>query len=226
MKICVPIREKNQAEVQKRLQEVHQSDADFAEIWLDSIADLDLKSLLSGIRPKVVAVCKKSNDQGQFKGSYKVMAELLEEACRLGAEYIDVPLKMPSEQIKSLQLKVKNFDSEVILSHHDFKKTPSLADLLKLAEKMAKLKPDVIKISTLATSDADAMNIITLAKMLEQQGISHILIGMGERGKLTRILTPTLGGEMMFAVLDKNQSTAPGQMTVKELKEAWTLLKT
>ena len=90
---------------------------------------------------------------------------------------------------------------------------------------MEKLKPDIIKIATLAKSDADAVKIITLAKMLEQQGIRHILIGMGERGKLTRILTPTLGGEMMFAVLNKKESTAPGQMTMRELKEAWSLIQ-
>jgi len=225
MKICAPVKEASQAVVKKRLGEIVSSDADFAEVWLDSITDLDLKELLKGVRPKIVAVCKKPDDQGQFEGTYADMAELLEEACRLGAEYIDVPLKMPVPQIQNLKLKIQNFKSELILSHHDFQKTPSLSGLLELAEKMAKLKPDVIKIATLATSDADAVNIITLAKMLEQKGIRHILIGMGERGKLTRILTPTLGGEMMFAVLDKKHSTASGQMTVKELKEAWTLLK-
>ena len=43
---------------------------------------------------------------------------------------------------------------------------------------------------------------------------------MGEEGKLSRIITLLLGGFMTYAALDKQQATAPGQLTVKQLKEA------
>ena len=72
----------------------------------------------------------------------------------------------------------------------------------------------------------DTVNVIALAKYLQGEGVRHILIAMGPEGVLSRILTPTLGGEMMFATLGKTGQTAPGQLTVRELRHAWSLLKT
>jgi len=85
---------------------------------------------------------------------------------------------------------------------------------------MKKTGATIVKIATQAQKLQDTFTILALA-----QKIPHILIAMGKKGMLSRVLTPFLGGVMMFAPLSQKEATAPGQLTVKELKEAWSLIK-
>jgi 3-dehydroquinate dehydratase len=47
---------------------------------------------------------------------------------------------------------------------------------------------------------------------------------MGEAGRLSRIATILLGGFMTYAALDATQATAPGQLTIQELKSSLSVL--
>jgi 3-dehydroquinate dehydratase len=47
---------------------------------------------------------------------------------------------------------------------------------------------------------------------------------MGEAGKISRLLSPVFGGFFTFASLEKGAQTATGQMSISELKSAYTLL--
>ena len=118
----------------------------------------------------------------------------------------------------------KNIKSKVIISYHNFTKTPSYPQLVKIADEIKKRGADVVKIACNASSLSDTVRIISVAKHLESLKIPHILIAMGKKGTLSRILTPTLGGEMMFATLDGKNATASGQLTVKELRDAGRMI--
>lgn len=206
--------------------------ADMAEIWLDHIKDLDIADLLKNKPLPVICVCKKQNENGRFKGSNTEALKILAEASKNGAEYIDIPESI----IKKTKNKKKKFPlirgiggskqkTKIIISFHNFKKTPSLSVMLKKAEEMRKRGVDIVKISVTAKSYADTVQVIALAKHLQSKKIPHIIIAMGKKGALSRILTPTLGGTIMFAPISKTKSSAPGQLTVKELREAWSLIK-
>ena len=99
MKICVPIRAKAQAEAVKLLKKA-KKEADLAEIWLDQIGDLDMRSLLKSKSLPVVCVCKRPPEKGKFKGSFAEMAEILLEAIKFGADYVDIPMQMPEKLSK------------------------------------------------------------------------------------------------------------------------------
>ena len=235
MKICVPVKEKSQAKVMKVLSEVSKS-ADLAEVWIDQIEDLDLKSLIKNSPVPLVCACKRTEEGGLFSGTYNQMADLLIQAILCGAEYIDIPISMPEllnkkivqhrqmSDVKGQMLNVKCQRSKVIISHHDFQKTPDDKTLQKIVGKMLKRGADVVKIAVTAKSDEDSLSIIFLAKKLKSEGIPHILIAMGKKGILTRVITPFLGGEMMFAPLKKSSSTASGQLTVGEIKKVWGMI--
>ncbi len=199
--------------------------ADMAEIWLDYIKDLDIADLLKNKPLPVICVCKKPVEKGHFKGTYKEIFEVLSFALRNDADFVDVPLKICDLGFRISDSKFKNHKSKIIISFHDFKKTPSLSVLLKKAEEMKKKGADIVKISVMAKSYADTVQVIALAKHLQSKKIPHIIIAMGKKGALSRILTPTLGGTIMFAPISKAKSSAPDQLTIKELKDAWKLIK-
>ncbi len=224
MKICIPIQAATQKEAIKKLHEASKQ-ADLAEIWLDHIKDLDLRELLANRPLKVVCVCKRPVNKGKFKGSFEDISMILLEAIKFGANYVDIPLDMPEKLSKKIVQEATKKRCKVIISHHDFKKTPDYDKMIKIVEKMIKKGANVVKLATLATGLQDTIDIISLGKGMQGQKTPHILIAMGHKGILSRILTPTLGGEMMFATLGKKGQTAPGQISVKELKKAWSLIQ-
>jgi len=204
----------------KRLSELKDK-ADLAEVWLDHIKDLDIKELLKKAPLPVLCVYKKPSEKGRFKGTYSQMSELLMLAAKNGAKYVD----MPFEGIKKLNSIFDFRSSILVISYHDFKKTPSIASLLKKAREMKKRGADIVKIAVTANSMEDTFSVIFLAQILQSEKIPHILISMGRKGILSRVITPFLGGTIMFAPLTKNQASASGQLTVEELKRAWGMIK-
>ena len=222
MFICIPVQERTQKAVLKRLA-ILKGKVDLAEIWLDQIKDLDLKNLLKKPPLPVICVCKRPNEKGAFKGTYIQLSDILIEACKYGAKYVDIPLSMPKNLNKKIVRNKRK--SKIIISHHDFQKTPSLKWMLKTVQEMKKRGADIVKIAVMARSLEDTFTVITLAQLLQAQKIPHILIAMGKKGVLSRILTPFLGGTIMFAPLTSKKATASGQLTVNELKKAWSLIK-
>ncbi len=225
MKLCVPIQASTQKEVKRRLLEASKQ-ADLAEIWLDRVKDLDLPNLLAKAPLPILCVCKKVDEKGGFTGTREAQAQVLLDAIKYGAKYVDIPLNMPDKLNKKIVQNARKKGVKVIISHHDFKSTPELSKMLKITQKMTQKGANVVKLAVTSKSLQDAIDIICLGKYLQEQKMPHILIGMGQKGRLTRILTPTLGGEMMFATLSKKGQTATGQFTVKQLKKAWSLIKT
>ncbi|MBU0706604.1 type I 3-dehydroquinate dehydratase [Patescibacteria group bacterium] len=225
MKICIPIQAKTQKEALKMLYKAAKK-ADLAELWLDFIGDLDLKSLLGKKPLPVVCVCKRPADKGKFRGSFAQLSEILLQAIHFGADYVDIPFRMPKNLNNKIVQQARKKKCKIIISHHDFKATPDYPKLVKLADSIKKRGADVIKIATHANDLQDTINIISLASYVKSLKMPHILISMGQKCILSRILTPTLGGEMMFATLNKKGQTAPGQLSVRELRKAWSLIET
>jgi 3-dehydroquinate dehydratase-1 len=99
-----------------------------------------------------------------------------------------------------------------IVSYHDFKGTPPLAELESVMEQAQRLGT-VAKISTLIRDHAD-LNI--LQSLLERRGKNPLcVIGMGEKWRQTRVTFPTLGSCLTYGYLD--HPTAPGQWPAAEL---------
>lgn len=197
-KVCAPLQLHSQKAVLKQLKKL-KGKADLAELWLDEIRDLDLPALLRQRALPVICRGKRAPEAGQ-----------------LGAEYVDIPYPRSSSR--------KRGSAKLILSHHDFRRTPTFERLLALALAMRRAGASVVKIACLARSFSDAFTMIFLAEELRGRGIPHILIAMGEKGRLSRILTPHLGGTLMFAPLSAVSASAPGQLTVRQLKAAWSLI--
>jgi 3-dehydroquinate dehydratase-1 len=99
-----------------------------------------------------------------------------------------------------------------LVSHHDFAKTPPLAELESIVER-AQQDGAVAKIATMIRSEADAD---TLRALLGRRGKRPLcVIGMGDDWNQTRVSFPKLGSCLTYGYLDK--PTAPGQVSAAEL---------
>jgi 3-dehydroquinate dehydratase-1 len=99
----------------------------------------------------------------------------------------------------------------VVLSHHDFKRTPGDAVLDRIVQRGFAAGADVVKIATQLRDDADVARLAALFARHATRAL--VVIGMGEHGKKTRIFLPALGSLFTFASLDR--ATAPGQLDLE-----------
>jgi 3-dehydroquinate dehydratase-1 len=99
-----------------------------------------------------------------------------------------------------------------LVSHHDFEKTPSLAELESIVER-AQQNGAIAKVATLIRSEADVEILRALLGRKRQRPLC--VIGMGEAWKQTRISFAKLGSCLTYGYLDK--PTAPGQISAAEL---------
>lgn len=160
-----------------------------------------------------------------FMGSEQERTEFVQAAADLNAEYIDV------ERCHELNWKAKS--SLYILSYHDFEETPDSIDLKAVYDSMIRdvngRRPDIIKIATRTNNNDDWLRMLDFTAERRMFPYNHekpefISICMGSYGIPTRVLGPLVGSYLTFASLD-GKASAPGQLTIKELKEAARLLQ-
>ncbi len=92
--------------------------ADLVELRLDGVEDLDVAGALDGRKTSVIVTCRPAWEGGRFDGSEEVRLDILAEAMRLGAEYVDVELRADRRRFSSADR------GRVVLSHHDFDGMP------------------------------------------------------------------------------------------------------
>lgn len=118
--------------------------------------------------------------------------------------------------IKEVVAIARKNDKKVIISHHDFKGTPDDKKLMDIYKKSKKLGADIIKVATLVKTQEDLRALGRL--LLKTENL--IIIGMGKKGVPTRTLFPLMGSLITYGTV--TGSTAPGQLSVKELKKAFS----
>lgn len=114
--------------------------------------------------------------------------------------------------------------TKVVLSNHDFEKTPVQEDLLQRLTAMASLGGDIGKIAVMPHSSSDVLTILNTTDAYYHKGISMpiVAIGMGEYGKITRVSGELFGSVLTFAAA--GESSAPGQLSVDVLRETMKTL--
>ncbi|MBI2638682.1 type I 3-dehydroquinate dehydratase [Candidatus Peregrinibacteria bacterium] len=220
VKICIPIRKKSLQKAEKQVKRAAEQ-ADFIEIWLDSFAgqnlESNLKNLIKTAKKPVIAVCRNAKEKGSFRGTEKQRVERLFLSLRAGAKFIDVGIHTRPNFIKKLKTACRKYRAKLIISVHIWKNMLDIEKLEKLALKAKKLGANIIKIATSIAAWEDNVILFELTKRLKERGLECIIVGMGEKAKISRIGCPLLGSFLTYVALDKKSKTAPGQLTLHHL---------
>lgn len=200
--ICIPIIAANTQDALRDMQAAAPL-ADMLELRLDHIKDPDLPRLLEAKSKPVIVTITPPEEMGAFTGTDDERLALLEQAIRLGAEYIDCNLGWHALP-RLLSIKGK---TRVIVSSHNYDETPT--DLTGLYSEIAATGADVVKIATFANRISDNLRMLELIRNAEKDCIG---ICMGPIGEPSRILAPSCGALLTFASLDTGQESAPGQI--------------
>jgi len=214
--ICIPIVGPTQS---KSLQDITAAEplADILELRLDLMSDYDLDALLAASKKPCIVTNRTKREGGQFSGSEEERIVLLKQAMVAGAEYVDIETSTPKELLKPFLESERK--SKVILSYHNFTDTPE--EIEHLYELMCGMPADILKIVTYARDINNNLALFNLIHRSKKDGKKLIALCMGEKGEISRILSPLLGGFLTFGSLETGKETAPGQITGASLRDIY-----
>lgn len=213
-------------------QEAAAAGATCIELRLDCLRDLDptspdnhLRALLKAVQvehklPAIVTFRPKW-EGGKYEGPEAPRLAALKWATLLGSRFVDVEvLASPYFFAASTKIPVP-LTTSIILSHHDYEKTPDFETLEKMVGGMFEAGADVAKVATTATGDGDAAVVLSLAATTKAGPC--IALAMGEKGLPSRLLAPKYGSFLTFGALGKGRASAPGQPSLRDLVRTYRL---
>lgn len=111
--------------------------------------------------------------------------------------------------------------SRVICSHHDVARVPPNLD--QIYEQMAATRARFLKIAVQAGDATDCLSVFGLLERAQRNRRELIAIAMGPAGVMTRILGPSRGSCLTYGSLDDESTTAPGQITARDLRDVYRI---
>ncbi len=213
-KTCVAIAEKNPKKLTNMVKKGLKK-SDFAEIRFDFLKPSDIPDALELVKRQLqrcVCTLRPKTQGGKFSGSENERKSILKLIAEYNPYLLDVEfetLRKDKKFVKSM----KTSKTKILVSWHDFKKTPNLISLKKTLRNMTKLS-DFVKIVTMAKTVNDATKILSLYSNISKTKL--IAFSMGEEAKFTRILCLHMGSPFTYVSLEK--AIAPGQFSLDEIK--------
>ena len=224
--ICIPIVAHTTEDAVERMARcVHL--ADMIELRLDALIDVDMHRIFAAAGERLLVTNRKHDEGGHFTGSEEDRIDLLCRAVALGANYVDVEQSTAGVYIEQLRDCITRHggSTALIISHHNFSGTPAPGTLREILAHGIRLGADIVKIATFARTIEDNLTILNLIS--EATGMNRRIIAfcMGEKGRVSRVMAPLFGSFLSFASMEKGKESAPGQMTVEEMKEIGRMLQ-
>jgi len=207
-RICVSIMPKTIAEFETLWIEALKSEPDYIEVRLDHLNEpVKLKELSEKQEIIKIATDRAEFREERFRNLIKTSKE--------GFDYVD--LEESTDQVEEKIETLRECGVKIILSHHDWERTPKVKELKNILENMSRRGADAYKIVTTARRLEDNLSTLKFLRQASRR-LKIVCFAMGELGKISRILSPMFGGLFTVASLKPGGETAPGQIPIDDLK--------
>ena len=189
---------------------------DIVEIRLDLIGAntphwIDQAKAIEGQGLPVIVTIRLAEEGGEWRQPDLSRLPLFESALRQ-LTAADIELRSPlADKVSALAYQRRR---PLIVSYHDFKKTPSRDELKKVMMGAANYGT-IVKIATFTKTEADVATLRTLFQGTCSAAIC--VMGMGPMGPQTRTEFSKLGSCLVYGYLDA--PIAPGQVAARDLMQ-------
>jgi 3-dehydroquinate dehydratase I len=224
LRICVPVVEPTVNRARGRYQRAARKGL-WTEVRLDFLEEPapDLQKLFRSLPGPVIATNRLAAEGGRWNGAEADRLARLAQALDLGVTGLD--LELAADAGFRREVYARRGNTRLILSWHDFTGTPDAARLEAVLEEMLASEADVVKLVAQARAPADNLRMLSLIPRAQAQGKDVIAFCMGPLGKWSRVAAPLVGSWLTFAPFSKTGASAPGQLTVNDVKRVWNTLK-
>ncbi|MDD8020159.1 MAG: type I 3-dehydroquinate dehydratase [Acidobacteriota bacterium] len=206
--ICVSLEVSNVSDSLKKLKGL-----DLAELRLDKASlTLDEIKQLFSLPLNLIVTCRPGSMSEENRKQY-----LLEAIC-CGAKYVDLEIESPAAFKQDVISQAREKGCLVILSYHNYQESPPAIELNRMVKKCFREGADIAKIACQVNSNQDIIALLSLYGLDEAAAGKIISLGMGEKGKITRVAAPLLGAPFTYASFKPGSETAEGQLDKKSLE--------
>lgn len=227
--ICVPITGKTEEEILNQLDIIIEQVPDIIE-WR-----ADFFSKLHNFE-QTIKIVQQINTKTEIPLLFTIRAEheggenillndeekvqLITAICRnTSVDLIDFETSNEKQYVTTVRNVTKENDKQLILSYHHFSETPSDEELVNRAKQAEEYGADMIKLAVMPRSKEDVFRLLEVTRRIDNMIDKPIItMSMGEVGAISRVIGWIYGSVLTFGVGVK--SSAPGQIPVKELREA------
>ena len=226
-RICVSLAAKTPSEIPAMIRRAEEAEADLIEIRLDHLStDLSdaarfFENLVKEASIPMIATNRQYEQGGLRPQAEDSRTQILIQAAEAGFQYVDVELT--TAKLESLVEKIKSYGVKPIISFHDFKKTPSFQDMEKIVGSEINVGAEICKLITTACNTEDNLKCLLLTRKISRLA-KIVCFAMGRKGLISRVLSPIFGGYFTFASLSNGAKTAPGQLSIDDLKSLYVKL--
>ncbi len=224
-KVCVPITGKSEEDILKEAKLAQAAKADLIEWRADHYEDVHKSG-------KAVEISEKLRE---VVGNMPILFTYRTEGCnnpisleeylslnksivqKKAVDLVDIELFMGDDVCRSFCEYAHQNDCIVVISSHDFEKTPNDQTIVERMCKMRELGADIPKI---AVMPQNAEDVLTLLSATNQYANVHadgplITMSMGWLGGISRVSGEIFGSSLTFG--STLRSSAPGQLSIKDV---------
>ena len=161
-KTCISIAETNPIKL-KQVLKLSLKKSELVEVRFDFLKPEQIPVVLETIKEelkKTVCTLRPKKEGGSFDGNEKERISILKLIAEYNPFLLDVEFKT-MKQNKNLVEYLKKTKSRLLISEHDFKKTPRLSELQNKLNQMSKFSKNIKIVTTAKTTD-DGIRILEL----------------------------------------------------------------
>ncbi|MCC0731084.1 type I 3-dehydroquinate dehydratase [Clostridioides sp. ZZV14-6048] len=233
-KICVPIVGKTKEEIIEEVNDLKGICLDVVEWRVDFFKNVEniqqVKEVLNELRKYMPDIPLLFTFRSIKEGGKKLISKdyytiLNKEISNTGLiDLIDVELFMGDEIVNEIVEFAHKKEVKVVMSNHDFNKTPKKEEIICRLCKMQKLGADLPKIAVMPQNERDVLVLLTATNEMVQVYADRpiITMSMAGMGVISRLCGEIFGSSLTFGAAKK--VSAPGQISVEELNSILHIL--
>ncbi|MDD7281190.1 type I 3-dehydroquinate dehydratase [Floccifex sp.] len=221
-KICVPIMGSNINELEKEINGLDGLMYDVVE-WRMDYYDFDnIDALLQAVhfihnklKKGLLLATFRTSNEGGVKEISDEQYRIINEAIILSGniDLVDIEYFRERQVVQSLLTLAHENNVCVIMSNHDFEKTPSYEQMINRLDGMHEMGADIAKLAVMPNDEDDVFTLLKATNDCSSKPI--ITMSMGKIGLISRLTGEIYGSCMTFGCADK--ASAPGQINANEL---------
>lgn len=242
--ICVPIPVKsvNIREIAPTIKNVINLNPSMIELRFDYISDIQkitkdfVFNLINRIQPRIPVICtlRDFSEGGQVKVDVNERLQIIKLLIESEPKYLDIEISTDVGILSEINRLALHNKVGLLYSFHDFEKTPTYGEAIKILEdSLKKLKNELLidqeiieksifKLIFTAQSFKDNLVPLQLCKTKSSKKLRLISFCMGDLGLFSRILCKFSGSILTYCSFE--EKTAPGQINIAKLREILNLL--
>jgi len=233
-KLCVPMVGRNEEQLMAEAETIKELPCDLVEWRVDFFQHAGQKEVVIAMLKKIREILPKSpiifTFRNKCEGGHQEITpqyyqELNDAVMETGkVDLVDVELFSDAELVGELVMAGIRNKVAMIISNHDFQKTPPVEEMTNRMLKAAELGADIAKIAVMPKCAADVANLQEATRRVkEDHGVGPLItMSMGGLGVITRLSGELFGSDLTFGAASK--VSAPGQIAVGELRRIIELL--